>query len=55
MTQWRMIVLANGMVYQGLDYASVWSVIAAQKAKHPGRIFRQIQYLETGALSEING
>lgn len=54
-TQWRVVAGMGGIAYQGLDYPSVWTVIKAHRCKKPWRVFRQIQYLETGALSEING
>ncbi len=55
-TQWRIITTINGsMMYQGIDYASAWAAIKAHKLKHPSRIFRQIQYLEKGAVSKLNG
>jgi len=55
-TQWRIISTTNGaLLYQGIDYAAAWAAIKAHKPKHPNRIFRQIQYLEKGAVSKING
>jgi hypothetical protein len=54
-SQWRVVAGMGGIAYQGLDYPSVWTVIKAQRCKRPHRIFRQIQLIEAGALSKING
>ena len=54
-TQWRFGQSLSGAERQGLDYAAVWSVINGLRVKNPGKVFRDIQYLEVGALGEFRG
>lgn len=52
---WRKIVLANGRVItEGLDYAAVNGVMQIIQPKNPKRLFRQLRWLELGALAGIN-
>jgi len=55
-TQWKVISGMGGVAYQGLDYSGVWIVISSVvKRSQRNRVLEQIQFIETGALSTING
>ena len=49
-----MIIGISGALYHGLDYSAVMIVMDAFGVKKRKRVFRQVQLIEVGALSEIN-
>lgn len=53
-SQWRVAIGFSGGAPLGLHYPSVWTVITAYGCKKPGKVFKKIQFIETGALSVIN-
>lgn len=53
-TQWRLVVGMGGVVYQGLDYPAVLSVLDAWGVKKRTKVFEQVRSLEAGALSVLN-
>lgn len=53
-TQWRTIAGMSGVIYQGLDYGAVESVIRLRGIAEPWEVFEQVGQIERGALEVIN-
>lgn len=54
-TQWRVIAGMGGAIYQGIDYTSLIEVIKLNVKKNKrSQMFKDVQFIELGALSELN-
>ena len=55
-SQWRIISGFGGIVYQGIEYNSLISILSlyAENQKEKIDIFEKIQIIEQGCLSTIN-
>lgn len=53
-TQWRVISGMAGMVYQGLDYAAVESLLRLLQIKNRAKVFEGLRVMEGAALSVLN-
>lgn len=54
-TQWRAVAAVGGLVYLGLDYASLAAVKAELGFSERGKeLFDQLQAIERGALTYLN-
>ncbi len=52
-TQWRVVAGMAGMVYQGLDYAAVESLLRLLKIPDRQAMFNGLQVMEQAALKEL--
>lgn len=53
-TQWRVAAGAGGLVYLGLDYPALESVMRMRGIEDPAETLGHIQQMEAGALEVIN-
>lgn len=54
-SQWRTIAGAKAIIYQGLDYGAIETVIRLRGIAEPWQVFEQVGQIERGALEVING
>jgi len=53
-TQWRMHLGIGGVVFQGLDYIAVESVMRMLKIKAKAEVFNGLQVMEKAAMEILN-
>lgn len=53
-TQWRVITAGDVMIHQGLEYASLESVMRIRSVADPAACLAQIQHIERGAVAAMN-
>lgn len=54
-TQWRVVAGMGGLLYQGLDYPAVESVLRLLKIEDVGDIFNGLRVMEKAAGEVLNG
>ena len=52
-TQWRVIAHMSGVIYQGLEYTAVESVMRMLRIKKPHKSFLSVQFIERGYLEKM--
>lgn len=53
-TQWRLVASLSAVVYQGLDYTSLNSVMDLFTVENKKSCFMNVQLIEAGALTHLN-